>query len=94
MQAQHWATHHPKGTGEWTLVRAKMMFDFATPGGAAESAPSSEKLLCSFVEKMVTAGAFQSVGPGSSNSGAKPTFLDDHLEYVQSMMQIDDDGNL
>ena len=42
---------------------------------------------------MVTAGAFQSVAPGSSNAGAKPTFSDDQLDYVQSMMQIDDDDN-
>ena len=93
MQAQHRATHHSKGTGEWALVRAKIMFGFATPGSAAESATSSEKLLLSFVKKMVTAGAFQSFEPGSSNSGAKPTFSDDPLDYVQSMMQIDDDEN-
>ena len=42
---------------------------------------------------MVTAGAFQKVAPGSSNSGAKPTFSDDQLEYVQSMMQIDDNDD-
>ena len=42
---------------------------------------------------MVTAGAFQNVAPGSSNSGAKPTFLDDQLDYVQSMMQIDDNDD-
>ena len=35
MQTQHRATHHLKGTGEWALVRAKMMFGFATPGAAA-----------------------------------------------------------
>ena len=86
MQAQHWATDHSKGTGEWALVRAKMMFGFATPGAAAELAPSSEKLLCSFVEKMVTAGAFQNIAPGSSNLGENPTFLNDQLDYVQSMM--------
>ena len=66
-----------------------MMFGFATPGAAAESAPSSEKLLCSFVEKMVTAGAFHNVTPGSSNSGAKPTFSDNELDYVQTMMPND-----
>ena len=93
MQDQHRATHHSKGRGEWALVRAKMMFGFATPGAPAESSPSSEKLLCSFVEKMVTAGAFQSVAPGSSNSGVKSTFLDDQLDYVKSMMQIDDDDD-
>ena len=69
------------------------MFGFATPGAAAESAPSSEKLLCSFVEKMVTAGAFQIVVPGSSNSGAKLTFSDDQLDYVQRMAQIDDNDD-
>ena len=58
------------------------MFGFAMPGAAAESAPSSEKLFCSFVKKMVTAGEFQNVAPGSSNSGAKPTFSDDQLDYV------------
>ena len=31
MQAQHRATHHSKGMGEWALVQAKMMFGFATP---------------------------------------------------------------
>ena len=70
-----------------------MMLGFATPGAAAESAPSSEKLLCPFVEKMVTAGAFQNVAPGSSNLGSKTTFSDDHLDYVQSMMQIDDNDD-
>ena len=69
------------------------MFGFATPGAAAELSPSYEKLLCSFVEKMVTTGAFQSVAPGSSNSGAKPKFSDNQLDYVQSMMQIDDDDD-
>ena len=69
------------------------MFGFATPGAAAELSPSYEKLLFSFVEKMVTVGAFQSVAPGSSNSGVKPNFFDDQLDYVQSMMQIDDDNN-
>ena len=69
------------------------MFSFATPGAASESAPSSEKLLCSFVGKMVTAGAFQSIAPGSSNLGTKPTFSDDQLDYVQRMMQIDDDND-
>ena len=67
------------------------MLCFATPGAAEESTPLSEKLLCSFFKKMVSAGAFQSVGPGSYNSCAKPTFSDDQLDYVQSMMQIDDD---
>ena len=93
MQAQHRVTHHSKETGEWALVRANMMFGFATPGAAKESEPSSEKLLCSSVKKMVTAGAFQSVAPGSSNLGVKPTFSDDQLDYVQSMMQINDDDN-
>ena len=69
------------------------MFCFATPGAAAESAPSSEKLLCSFFKKMVIAGALQNVAPGSSNLGAKPTFLDDQLDYVQSMMQINDNND-
>ena len=36
---------------------------------------------------------FQIVAPGSSNSVAKPTFSDDQLDYVQSMMQIDDDDD-
>ena len=66
---------------------------FATPEAAAKLAPSSEKLLCSFVEKMVTAGAFQSVTPGSSNLGVKPTVSDDQLDYVQSMMKVNDDDN-
>ena len=93
MQAHHRGTHHLKGTGEWALVQANMMFGFATPGAAAESASSSEKLLCSFVEKMVTAGEFHNVTPGSSNSGAKPTFSDDQLDYVQSMIQINDNDD-
>ena len=42
---------------------------------------------------MVTAGEFQSVAHGSSNSGVKSTFLDDQLDYVKSMMQIDDDND-
>ena len=42
---------------------------------------------------MVTAGAFQSIAPGSSNLGTKPTFSDDQLDYVQRMMQIDDDND-
>ena len=46
MQAQHRATHHSKGMGEWALVRSKMMFGFTTPGAAAKSAPTSEKILC------------------------------------------------
>ena len=75
------------------MVRANMMFGFETPGSAAELTPLSEKLLCSFVEKMVTAGAFQNVAPGSSNSGEKPTFLDDQLDYVQSMMKVNDDDD-
>ena len=75
------------------MVRANMMFGFTAPGAAAESAPSSEKLLCSFAEKMVTAGAFQNIVPGSSNSGEKPTFSDDQLDYVKSMMQIDDNDD-
>ena len=70
-----------------------MIFGFATSGAATESAPSSEKLLCSFVENMVTARAFQNVAHGSSNSGAKPTFSGDQLHYVQSMMQIDDNDD-
>ena len=36
IQAQNRATHYSKGTGEWALVRANMMFGFATPGDAAE----------------------------------------------------------
>ena len=75
------------------MVWAKMMFGFATPVYAAELAPSSEKLLCSFVDKMVTTRAFQSVTPDSSNLGAKPTFLDDRLDYVQSTMQIYDEDD-
>ena len=93
MQARHRATHHSKETGEWALVQAKIMFGFMTPGAAEESAPLSEKLLCSFFKKMVTTGAFQNVSPGISNLGAKPTSSDDQLNYVQSMMQIDDNND-
>ena len=35
MQDRHRATHHSKGKGEWALVRANMMFGFATPRAAA-----------------------------------------------------------
>ena len=46
MQAQHRATYNSKETKEWALVRSKMMFGFTTPGAAAKSAPTSEKILC------------------------------------------------